>query len=310
MSAVKTDSPALHVRTNPPRSRRIGLYRAAIYSMAVILCACCWASGRGYKTWVFRQFNPDYGVHHYALQPEIIRTRPADREGNVSPGSAFVAADVELPYSGKVVDGRSLNGDSVRLYRTYDGRAVPAVVNTSGAGDAIVLRPKQSLDASTQYTFEVTPAVTDTAGHRFKPFTTTFWTMAGERLAEFPVAFEKVPLPDAIGHMFTCVTIGPDRKLYASTLSGKIFRYAIHPDGAIEAPLEINTVNESNGLSRLITGIAFDPHATADHLLLWVSHGQLTSQGARGRVTSRAPPIGPAKSAGSKDPILKNIRTW
>ncbi|HWE01076.1 MAG TPA: Ig-like domain-containing protein [Tepidisphaeraceae bacterium] len=283
MSGVNKSRSQIPPLTILPVSRRARLARALVCLSILVLCACWWASGRGYKTWVFRQFNPDYGVHHYAMQPEIIRTRPADREGNVAPGGAFIAADVELPYRGKVVDGRSLNGDSVRLYRTNDGQLVPAVVNTSGAGDAIVLRPTGTLDANTQYTFEITPAVTDTAGHPFKSFTTKFWTMAGERLAEFPMAFEKIALSAARGHMFTCVTIGPDQKLYASALSGKILRYAIRTDGTVESPQEIDTINESNALTRLITGITFDPQSTADHLVLWVSHGQLTAQGEKGQ---------------------------
>lgn len=243
------------------------------------------SKGRGYKTWVFRQFVPGYGTHGSgnSARPAVVRTRPSDRDGNILPTNAFVAADVDLPFTGKVVDGDSLNSGSVLLYRTRDHQFVQAVVNTSGAGDSIVLRPMETLQTSTQYTFEVTSAARDTGGHPFKPYKATFWTAAGQTLADFPAAFDKIPLPIASGHMFTCVTMGPDHHLYASTLTGHIFRYTLNSDGTVQGSQQIDSVNLANGKLRLITGITFDPSSTPDHLMLWVSHGELPSQGEQGQ---------------------------
>ncbi|HZL38632.1 MAG TPA: Ig-like domain-containing protein [Tepidisphaeraceae bacterium] len=256
---------------------RLGL----LLALAAALVLCAWARGRGYKTRALRLVWADYGIHHYPPRPAVTRTRPENRQGNVLP-DAFVAADVDLPFSGNVVDPTTLNGGSVRLYRTSDRRAIPAVVNTSGGGDAIVLRPMQTLDTNTQYTFEVTPLARDTGGHAFAPYTATFWTAAGQSLGDFPAAFTKVALPGARGQMFTCVSIGPDHKLYASTLTGKIFRYPIQPDGTLREGQEIETVNHANGAMRLITGMTFDPASTAGRLILWVSHGQLPRGGEQG----------------------------
>lgn len=245
---------------------------------------CSWARGRGYKTLAFRLFNPEYGVHHYPPpDPSITQTRPADRDGNVLPTTAFVAADVDLPYAGQVVDGATLNAQSVKLYRTADTQAVPAVVNTSGAGDAIVLRPMQTLLPSTEYTFEVTAAAKDTGGHAFKPYTAHFWTAAGQQLSEFPAAFEQIKLPTTSGHMYTCVTVGPDHRLYASTLAGEIFSFAIDPAGMLSDTQLIDAVNQANHRARLITGITFDPAARADELVLWVSHGELPPRAQNGQ---------------------------
>ncbi|MDB5357685.1 MAG: hypothetical protein JWN24_4138 [Phycisphaerales bacterium] len=268
-----------------PRGRLVfrGILACALIALAALTL---WSKGRGYKTRAFRLVNADYGVHHYPPVPSIIRTRPADRDDNVLP-DAFIAADVELPFAGHVVAGESLSAKSVQLYRSSDHHAIPAVVNTSGAGDAIVLRPMETLEPSTRYTFEITPEVRDTGGHSFKPYKSTFLTSAGTHLGDFPAAFEKVALPVATGHMFTCVTIGPDHKLYASTLAGHIFRYAINADGTLAPGEQIDTVNTANGALRLITGITFDPAATIEKPILWVSHGQLPLKGEQGQQAIR-----------------------
>ncbi len=273
----------------PSKSHRpVARVAAGLIALSALIAVGHCAQGRGYKTWMIRRVYAGYNVpHHPPARPSVVRTRPADRDGNIVPGDLFVAADVDLPYGGNVVDGATLNSDSVRLYRTHDQLAVSAVVNTSGAGDAIVLRPMQTLDAGTEYTFEVTDLAKDTGGHAFQPYTAHFWTSAGQRLGEFPAAFEKIKLPTARGHMFTCVTIGPDHRLYASTLSGHIFRYAILTDGVLSAPEAIETINIAAGRARLITGITFDPAAKADHLVLWVSHGELPDGGEKGQAAIR-----------------------
>ena len=49
---------------------------------------------------------------------------------------AFIAADVNLPNSGRVIDKTTLE-DSVLLLRGNARERVAAVVNTTGGGDAI-----------------------------------------------------------------------------------------------------------------------------------------------------------------------------
>ena len=207
-----------------------------------------------------------------------------------------------------MVDGSTLNSSSVRLYRTRDRRNVQSVVNTSGAGDAIVLRPMETLDTSTEYTFEVTPAAKDTGGHSFRPYKATFWTADGQHLSDFPAAFDRVALPLATGHMFTCVTIGPDHKLYASTLAGHIFRYQINADGTLADAQQIDSINAFNGQMRLITGLTFDPASTADHLVLWVSHGQLPPQGEHGQAWIKGADDWTGKISRLDGPDLANCR--
>ena len=225
--------------------------------------------GRGLKTRVFHALGIGRGYH-----PTITASRPADHDFNVLP-DAFLAFDVHLPNRGRVVDGNTLNDHSVRLYRTGDQKLVPAVVNTSGGGDAIVLKPIDPLALNTDYTFEVTPDVKDTGGASFRPYVAHFTTAASTNFVSLPIAFDKVPLPLTDGSMYTCVEIGPDHKLYASTLDGRILRFVIKSDGTLEAPQTIKTIQRENKGPRLITGIKFDPSSTADNLIVWTNHSLL-----------------------------------
>lgn len=77
----------------------------------------------------------------------------------------------------------------------------------------------------------------------------------------------------ATGYGFTTLTLGPDGRLYAGTLTGEIIRYGINPDGTLHSQEVINTVRTANGNeARAILGIVFDPAATAENLILWVSN--------------------------------------
>src|SRR4051812_49998080 len=106
------------------------VWRLGVVVLLVLAALSWWAEGRGYKTWAFRKVNPTYAA---LARPSVTVTRPARHEGNVST-DAFVAADVNLPNMGRVVDGHTLSAKSVRLLRTRDRRPVPAVVNTTAAG--------------------------------------------------------------------------------------------------------------------------------------------------------------------------------
>jgi hypothetical protein len=244
----------------------------AVAVISVLLLACV-AKGRGIKTWIVRLINPTYNA-----RPTVMLTRPADFESNVAL-DAFVAVDVRLPNDGRVIDMHSLppeKPDTVRLVRTGDRRPVPAHVNTTGGGDAIVLKPMEPLEPNTQYSFELTPGVTDTAGAAFVYFSARFTTAAASKPERFDAAFERVALPTTGGEQCTCVAMGPDGKLYAAALDGRILRFDIAPDGTLGKPEAFATMLANNGGPRLVTGFCFDPKSTADNLIIWASHGQLS----------------------------------
>ena len=87
------------------------------------------------------------------------------------------------------------------------------------------------------------------------------------------IYFEKVALPTAHGAGFTAVQVGMDRRLYAASDDGRIFRYDINADGSVGPARIFTTLQKAEGGPRLITGFCFDPHSTAADPVLWVSHG-------------------------------------
>lgn len=245
---------------------------ALLAGFAVAGGAAFYARGRGYRAWVSHRFFD--GPVPFARRPSVGATRPGHYDGSV-PLDGFVAADVELPNDGYVVDAKTVTPDTVKLFRTADRREIPAVVNTSGGGDAIVLRPRQALDPNTQYTFEINAGVRDTAGAAFQYFSSRFTTAAGANVVQWPVAFDKVALPAADGEMYTSLAFGPDGRLYGATMDGRILRFGVRPDGTLGERLAIPAVAANNDGPRLVTGICFDPSSTSERPVMWVSHGQL-----------------------------------
>lgn len=223
--------------------------------------------GRGIKDRITRVF--------FTPHPWVRATRPAAIEADVDPAT-FVAADVVLPNTGHGVDQRTLTDRTVLLYRTSDREPVAAMRNTTGGGDAIVLSPVEALSPSTEYTFEVTREVRDTGGVSFKPFKTTFRTGQDRALVDFPGGFEKVALPQTAGMPVIGLTVGPDDRLYGTTVDGRILRYDIAPDGTLGNTKVINTVQRANWGPRMIPGILFDKASTKDDLVAWVTHTQFS----------------------------------
>src|SRR5689334_16128393 len=138
-------------QTIEPRStHRVGATAVLLVLLACVFAGAGWLSkGKGYKTRLSQLLDIGRGTH-----PSVMASRPSDHQINVLP-DGFLAFDVQLPNRGRVVDANTLNDHSVRLYRTGDHRNVAAVVNTSGGGDSIVLKPIEPLELNTDYTFEV-----------------------------------------------------------------------------------------------------------------------------------------------------------
>ena len=149
-----------------------------------------------------------------ADRPSITGSYPANGASNIAP-DAFIAADLFFPVAGAVIDPSTLNSNNVRLIRTRDSAIIAGVPKTDGAAGVIVIKPADLLDPNTTYRFEVTTGLRDTVGNAFQPFSSTFTTGAIGAFTDPNIAFEKVPLPTTQGNKYTCVTFGPDGRLYA-----------------------------------------------------------------------------------------------
>lgn len=213
--------------------------------------------------------------HVITRHPSVRKSRPMLWQADVDPYT-YIAIDVTLPSIGHGVDGGTLSDRSVKLYRTDDRKQVLAITNTSGGGDAIVLQPMETLAPLTHYTFEVTSGVRDTSGLSFRPFSLQFTTGDDKAASDFPGGFERIPQMSVAGPPTIGLTIGPDGRLYSTTVDGRIFRYDIGRDGTLSNSRLINTVQVANWGPRMIPGIAFDPASTPDNLIAWVTHTQFS----------------------------------
>ncbi len=208
-------------------------------------------------------------------RPRVTGTRPAANERNVAPVTGVIA-EITLPNTGAGVNPKTLDA-GVQLVRASDNAVVPAHRNTSGSGDAVILKPIDPLDKDTQYKLVINDQLKDTSGASFMPHTMTFTTAKNFSLSAFPAAFEKVEMANMTldQNAFTSMAIGPDGLLYAGTFAGVVYRYQIRADGTLEPRSPVMTVLQRNGGPRLITGIAFDPASTKDKPVLWINHGQM-----------------------------------
>lgn len=209
--------------------------------------------------------------------PSVQMLSPANGATGVSPNTA-IAVDLVLPNGG--LDPNSINSSDVYLTRNTDGSTVPALPNTTGGGDAIILQPQSALTANTSYTFTITAGVKDVNGDTFTPFTSMFTTGSSSGTGNSTVSFQEISLTTAQSNAFTCVRIGPDGLLYASTEDGRIFRWAINGDGTLGTPQIITSLQQANGGNRLISGFTFDPSSTASNVKLWVSNTFYALSGA------------------------------
>ena len=209
------------------------------------------------------------------LQPFVTNVLPGDGATGVDPNLGNITTDVNLPNG--AVDGTTLSGN-VTLTRVSDNQMVAGTAVTSGGADTLSFNIAPSalpLAQNTTYRFEVTGGAKDVSGASFRPFSSTFTT--GTLSTGGTIAFDKVA-SGASGKLFTSVTKGPDGKLYAGTILGTIYRYTINADGTLGNEEAINTVRTNasamdfNGApNRTIIGLAFDPSATADNLILWIT---------------------------------------
>jgi glucose/arabinose dehydrogenase len=135
-----------------------------------------------------------------------------------------------------------------------------------------VLQPKQTLDANTGYRLEI-QGVKDFTSATFLPFTTSFTTGTATQTSTLTnVQFSQIALPTSAGTSYTTVTFGPDGKLYASTIDGLIYRFAVNSDGTLATPQILDSLQKAEGGQRMVVGLAFDPSSTPSNLIAWVSN--------------------------------------
>ncbi|MEH0153893.1 malectin domain-containing carbohydrate-binding protein [Limibacter armeniacum] len=219
---------------------------------------------------------------HVQIAPSNGTLRPAvvsiqDGTNNVIPdGATNVSVEINLSTSALYLpngslDNNTVDASTVTLTRLSDQTLVPANVNSTGGGDAITLVPLSNLDPNTSYRLDITDGVEDLTGVAMIPYALTFTTgnaSTGEETNLSEVNFTKVDL--SITGQHSSLEIGPDGKLYASTINGEIKCFEIQSDGTLANQVTYSPFGGPN--NKIIVGLEFDPSATPDNLLVWISY--------------------------------------
>ena len=209
------------------------------------------------------------------VQPRVAGVFPPEGSQGVSTNLSVSANDLRLPNPLNGIFGvrnESIDPTTVRLTKLPAGVGVPATVNGTGGGDAINLTPLLPLEPNTTYRFTI-DGVTDLTGSPFELYHTTFTTggsggTAGGNLNQ--VAFTSGGAV-ATGEKYTTLTVGPDGKLYGLAITGAIHRWNIAADGTLTNLQVINTLQDNYG-ERSAIGFTFSPTATAQNLVVYITH--------------------------------------
>lgn len=241
--------------------------------LALVIGLLSWSTGSG------NVLAQDGVIPRATGQPAIVTdTIPGDGETNVCT-SADITADVTFEaLEGNGVDFNTLNINTVYLYPTASGPGskVLATYNTTGGGDAFTLSPNSNLNPNTQYTFVVTSNLKDIVGNSFVPYSMSFTTGPNDCATETPVEFTNTnPITNALKGKYASVAIGPDNRLYATMLTGKLRIFTINASGSLTLQKEVDLFG-----TRSLVGLAFDPASTPTNIILWVAsnNGMFTEE--------------------------------
>ena len=236
-------------------------------------------------------------------QPIFVDVNPADNSVNVALEEFQISVGNVIP-AGYELDESTLVGNVNLFELTAAGEIlVPSNVNDTGGGDAVILTPLSLLKENTTYIFRINENVeAHLQGNlsvrlSFQAFDSTFTTGEFDNTGNpgardlTGVEFTKVTGETelgtgTVGERFSSLAIGPDGKLYASTIGnfttdGRIYRWDIANDGTL-SNLQILAPNlqgashptqgNRDNNNRLIIGFAFDPASTANNLIAYVTH--------------------------------------
>jgi hypothetical protein len=229
---------------------------------AVVAAGKIWKpKGVSLKTGVFRLFDKNYGK----TKP-VVRyfPHPVNGEHDVHTDAmlSLKVWCISTPF-----DSKSM-AKSTAVLADASGSTIPVKLKPY-SNMAMLIKPSTKLKPGTSYTLKVTGLAT-AQGLPLPDFSSHFTTAVPP---DPDLHFHKVALPITAGNGFTAVMMGPDHMLYAGTDEGMIYRYPILPDGTLDTPLKISSLQNANHGPRLLIGFCFDPKSTAADPILWVSHG-------------------------------------
>ncbi|WP_010177507.1 putative Ig domain-containing protein [Aquimarina agarilytica] len=238
-----------------------------------------------------------------SVRPFFTDVNPANNTTDVALENFQIGVSLITP-NGYELDENTIDGNVNLFEVTPTGEVlIPSNSNDTGGGDFINLTPLTPLKENTTYIYRITSNVeANLIGNlndrlSFFPFESTFTTgmrsTQGSNSRDLTgVAFQKVfgtDLGDGTeNERFSSLIIGPDGKLYASTIGnfasdGKIHRWTIETDGSLSnleilspelngAPHPIDGIRDND--TRLIIGLTFDPTSTPTNPIAYITHSK------------------------------------
>jgi glucose/arabinose dehydrogenase len=228
-------------------------------------------------------------VAHAAEPTRVVMVTPRDQAADVSVQTLVqihLSNGLRLP---------TLTADVVRLLDP-DGKSVACKLGSDIEGDVVNLQPSMRLRPLSRYTLEVSNKLIDRGDKPVAAFRSTFTTGTElPRAAEIPgFRYTKTKIDDEHGP--TAIAIGPDKNVYVSTYNGILYRLRINPKSGLAVGKDILLTLPGD---RKILGLAFDPGATAEELIAWITHderkAEQKNEGTFSGVLSkiRIPAVGP-----------------
>ena len=149
-------------------------------------------------------------------------------------------------------------------WREVDVRAA-----TDLTGASITLVPADLLQPATAYEIRASGALKSTGGNELREFRRRFETGEAATGAGGGTMFTARVFDNT--RSMTTVLFGPDRRLYAADAFGTLVRWELGDGGIPEAK---QVLLDDPRRSRQYIDLEWDPAATADRLVLWVSYGE------------------------------------
>ena len=134
---------------------------------------------------------------------------------------------------------------------------------------SITVSPEEFLRPEATYEIRGSVLVRSQSGAKLAPFKLRFSTASEVPEVKAGLLFTAGRF-DATRSM-TTVVFGPDRRLYAADAFGRLVRWDIDDDGK---PINKQTLLADPKKSRQYIDLEWDPQATADNLILWVSYAE------------------------------------
>jgi len=162
------------------------------------------------------------------------------------------------------LDPETLSAEAIRLIGPKS-TAVPAYLQTDLTGGVVTLAPTRALEPETSYRLEVTERLRSETGAAIEPFAFEFMTSDAAAPPHPRFRMRPVKIDDRDSNC--AIAVGPDGHLYVANTYGEIRRYRLDPRTGLPTGRDIAYHAEGDQ----IVCILFDPDATADDLVAWLS---------------------------------------